>query len=191
MKRLLFVLFAAAFLAPAAFAKGPSEASISGPGLDKTIVLAGIGDSSDLTQDTGFFPAVFGQSPDPMLPGRPSGELGPEFTIRYVVPGGNSTSFRLTQELYPYAAGGALTYMKPGQPIFGADHERRLVPRRGCAQADARPGRLPGVGTARGGNRLDAVPDLAARRPRRGRAGRRVRARGPANEDGSTRIGGA
>jgi hypothetical protein len=120
MKRLLFVLFAAAFLAPAAFAKGPSEASISGPGLDKTIVLAGMGDSSDLTQDTGFFPAVFGQSPNPMLPGKPSGELGPKFTIRYVVPGGNSTSFRLTQELYPYAAGGALTYMKPGQPIFGA-----------------------------------------------------------------------
>ena len=27
---------------------------------------------------------------------------------------------RLTQELYPYAAGGALTYMKPGQAIFGA-----------------------------------------------------------------------
>ena len=120
MKRLLFVLFTAALVVPAAFAKGPSEASISGPGLDKTITLAGMGDSSDLTQDAGFFPAVFGQSPDPMLPGKPAGKLGPKFTIRYIVPGGNSTSFRLTQELYPYATGGALTYMKPGQAIFGA-----------------------------------------------------------------------
>jgi hypothetical protein len=120
MKRLLFVLFAAALVVPAAFAKGPSEASISGPGLGKTITLAGMSDASDLTQNTGYFPAVFGQSPDPMLPGKPAGRLGAKFTIRYVVPGGNSTSFRLTQELYPYAAGGALTYMKPGQAIFGA-----------------------------------------------------------------------
>ena len=146
MKRLLFVLFAAAFLAPAAFAKGPSEASISGPGLDKTIVLAGMGDSSDLTQDTGFFPAVFGQSPDPMLPGKPSGELGPSSRSATSSRAGTRPRFRLTQELYPYAAGGGPTYMKPGQPIFGADHERRLVPRRGRAQADARPGRFPGDG---------------------------------------------
>ena len=76
MKRLLFVLFAAALVVPAAFAKGPSTASISGPGLGKTITLAGMGDASDLTQNTGFFPAVFGQSPDPMLPGKPTGKLG-------------------------------------------------------------------------------------------------------------------
>jgi hypothetical protein len=116
MKRLLFVLVVAAVLAPAALAKGPSSASISGPGLGKTITLKGMGDASDLTQNAGFFPAAFGQSPDPMLPGRPAGKLGPRFTIRYVVPG--SAGSRLTQDLYPYAAGGALTYMKPGQPIF-------------------------------------------------------------------------
>jgi len=119
MKRLLFVLFAAALLAPAAFAKGPSTASITGPGLGKTIRLAGMSDASDLTQNTGYFPAVFAQSPDPMLRSKPAGRLGTKFTIRYVVPGGNGTTFRLAQELYPYAAGGALTYMKPGQAIFG------------------------------------------------------------------------
>jgi hypothetical protein len=123
MKRLLFVLFAAVLLAPAALAKGPSEAAITGPGLGKTISFKGSGEASgsplgDLTQYTGFFPALFGQSPDPMLKGRPTGKLGPKFTIRYVVPDGNSAGARLTQDLYPYASGGAVTYLKPGQPIF-------------------------------------------------------------------------
>ena len=118
MKRLLFVLFAAALLAPAAFAKGPSEASITGPGLSKTITFKGMSDSSALTEYAGVFPSAFGQSPDPMLKGRPSGKLGPRYTVRYVVPGPNSKAFRLRQDLYPYAQGGAVTYMKPGQSIF-------------------------------------------------------------------------
>src|SRR4051812_13737057 len=108
MKRLLFVLFAAALLAPAAVAKGPSEASITGPGLSKAITFKGLGDSSSLTEYAGFFPSAFGQSPDPMLQGRPTGKLGPRYTIRYVVPGGYSKTYRLTQDLYPYAAGGAV-----------------------------------------------------------------------------------
>jgi hypothetical protein len=120
MKRLLFVLCAAALLAPAALAKGPSEASITGPGLSKAITFKGMDDASRLTEYAGVFPAVFGQTPSPMLKGRPAGKLGPKYTIRYVVPGGNSQTFHLTQDLYPYAVTGAVTYMKPGQPIFGA-----------------------------------------------------------------------
>jgi hypothetical protein len=120
MKRFLFVLCAAALLAPAALAKGPTEAAITGPGLSKPISFKGLGDASKLTEYAGVFPAVFGQSPDPMLKGPPAGKLGPKYTIRYVVPGQNSTAFRLIQDLYPYARAGAVTYMKPGQPIFGA-----------------------------------------------------------------------
>ena len=120
MKRLLFVLCAAALLAPAALAKGPSEASIKGPGLSKAITFKGMDDASRLTEYAGVFPAVFGQTPSPMLKGRPAGKLGPKYTIRYVVPGGNSQTFHLSQDLYPYAVAGAVTYMKPGQPIFGA-----------------------------------------------------------------------
>jgi hypothetical protein len=120
MKRLLFALCAAALLTPAALAKGPSEASIAGPGLSKTITFKGMDDASRLTEYAGVFPAVFGQTPSPMLKGRPAGKLGPKYTIRYVVPGGNSQTFHLTQALYPYAVAGAVTYMKPGQPIFGA-----------------------------------------------------------------------
>jgi hypothetical protein len=118
MKRLLFVLCAAALLAPAALAKGPSEASITGPGLSKPITFKGMDDASKLTEYTGVFPAAFGQSPDPMLKGRPAGKLGQKYTIRYVVPGPNSQTFHLSQDVYPYARAGAVTYMKPGQAIF-------------------------------------------------------------------------
>src|SRR5207244_11839795 len=40
-----------------------------------------------LTMATGFFPAAVGQSPDPMLPDRPAGSLGPRYTIVWTVPG--------------------------------------------------------------------------------------------------------
>ena len=119
MKRLAFVLLAAAALAPAALAKGPSAATITGPGLDRALAVEGTemsGALGDLTQYAGFFPAAFGQQPTPMLVRRPA-NLGPRYTIHYVVPG--DRIYRLTQDLYPYARGGAVTYMKPDQPIFG------------------------------------------------------------------------
>ncbi|HEX3267180.1 MAG TPA: hypothetical protein VHQ98_04250 [Gaiellaceae bacterium] len=117
MKRLLFVLAAAALLAPAALAKGPSQATVTGPGLDKAIAFKNMDDSSVLTEQAGFFPAAFGQSPSPMIK-RPAGKLGPRYTIHYVVPGGYGERYRITQDLYPYAVGGPFTYMNPGQRIF-------------------------------------------------------------------------
>ncbi len=124
MKRLLLVLALAAVLSPAALAKGPSQAAISGPGLARTLSFKGNGEHEgtalyDLAQDAGFFPAVFGQSPDPMLHGRLSGTLGPKYTIHYVVPAGEGTKYRVVQDLYPYAHGGPVTHMKAGQLIFG------------------------------------------------------------------------
>jgi hypothetical protein len=125
---LALAALAAALLIPAAaLAKGPSAASVSGPGLGKTLAIRGDGETQNtalgqLTLNAGFFPAAFTQQPDPMLPGRPAGKLGPKYTIHYVVPGGGEPGhvqkFRITQDLYPYAAGGAVTYMKPGQKIF-------------------------------------------------------------------------
>jgi endonuclease YncB( thermonuclease family) len=118
---------AGALLLPAvALAKGPSAATISGPGLGKTLRISGNGETEgtalgNLTASAGFFPSAFGQEPNPLLPGRPRGNLGPKFTIRYRVPGGDAPSvstFHITQDLYPYTAGGAVTYMKPGQKIF-------------------------------------------------------------------------
>jgi hypothetical protein len=123
MKRLLFLLAIASLALPAAaIAKGPSEASITGPGLGKAITIVGAEvEGSPLmsfAEQTGFFPAAFGQQPDPMLPAQPKGDLGPKYRIEYKVPGGNNDTFQIKQDLYPYASPSALTYTAPGQKIF-------------------------------------------------------------------------
>ncbi len=123
MKRFLFLLAAAALVLPAAAsAKGPSEARITGPGLDKPIKISGTETDGSpimsLAEAAGFFPAAFGQEPNPLI-ARPKGDLGPKYVITYEVPGGNFSNFTIRQDLYPYAARSyALTYTKPGQPIF-------------------------------------------------------------------------
>jgi len=123
MKRLILAAALAGLLVPApALAKEPSSASISGAGFRKTLVAPENWQFSStmlarLTEESGFFPAAVGQSPDPMLRGRPAGELGPRYTIVWTIPAPGHRH-RVRQDLYPYAAGGALTYMKPGQAIF-------------------------------------------------------------------------
>jgi hypothetical protein len=123
MKRLLLLLAAAALALPtAAIAKGPDEATITGPGLDKAITITGLEEPGSpimaFAEAAGFFPAIFGQQPSPMLPGRPKGDLGPRYRIDYNVPGGDGTSFSISQDLYPYAQPSAVTYTKDGQKIF-------------------------------------------------------------------------
>ena len=126
MKRVLLVAVAALALPAAAAAKGASQATIEGPGLDSPIVLKsdGGGDASAgsklgrLAADAGFFPAVFGQSPDPMLRERPKGKLGPRYRVTYVMPGPNGSSSKIRQDLYPYAKPYALSYTKPRQPFW-------------------------------------------------------------------------
>jgi hypothetical protein len=121
MKRFVLAAVVAALVVPAtAAAKEPSEASIKGPGFSKTVKMKqdfGSSPLGRLTMESGFFPAAFGQQPDPMLPARPSGKLGPKYTIVWTVPMPENTH-RVRQDLYPYAAGGALTYMSRGQSIF-------------------------------------------------------------------------
>jgi hypothetical protein len=118
---------AAVALAAPALAKGPSEAKIAGPGLKGGgihLKSNGGGDPSSgtplgaLTESGGFFPAAYGQVPDPMLKSRPQGDLGPKYRVEYTVPGPNGDVAKLKQDLYPYAASGPVTYMKPGQEFF-------------------------------------------------------------------------
>ena len=123
MKRLLVLAALAALVLPtAALAKGPDEAKITGPGLEKAIVISGPEEGGSpmmaFAEAAGFFPAVFGQQPDPMLPSRPKGDLGPRYTIDYHVPGPDGDAFSISQDLYPYAEPAAVTYMKAGQEIF-------------------------------------------------------------------------
>jgi hypothetical protein len=123
MKRLILAVALAALLVPAAaLAKEPSAASISGLAFEKTLTAPENDNFTSvplgrLTDAAGFFPAAVGQSPDPMLPGRPAGSLGPRYTIVWTVPVPGHTH-RVRQDVYPYAEGGALAYMKPGQPIY-------------------------------------------------------------------------
>jgi hypothetical protein len=120
---LAVAVLAAVALPSVAAAKEPSQASISGPGLKKTLAMReGVEYTSTpigrLTTDSGFFPSAMGQSPDPMLHAKPAGPLGPRYRIVWTVPA--DTTHRVTQDVYPYAHGGALAYTRPGQPIFDA-----------------------------------------------------------------------
>jgi hypothetical protein len=131
MTRTILLASAAALaLAAPAAAKGPSSADISGPGIAGGIHVgsgAGGGDPSpgtplgNLTAGAGFYPAVFpaGYPRDPERQTAPKGHLGPKYTITYTVPGPPGGSATIHQDLYPYAAGGAVTFMAPGQPVFG------------------------------------------------------------------------
>ena len=123
MKRLILTLALVSLALPtAALGKGPSAATIDGPGGGGGITFTGCCEpgspTMNLAEQAGFFPAVFRQTPDPMLDQRPKGDLGPKYTITYTVPGPNNDSWTIKQDVYPYAPSGAVTYMKPGQDIF-------------------------------------------------------------------------
>ena len=123
-------------LATPALAKGPSQARITGPGLDRAIVVSGNGEPgqqsrlSTLAVQTRLFSVLFGANagvpaqPPPRLRTPPQkASLGPRYTIIYTVPGVTAPPGtqlgRIRQELYPRAAGGPLVYTPPGQQGFG------------------------------------------------------------------------
>jgi hypothetical protein len=124
MKRLLLMLSVAVLALPGvALGKGPSEAVVNGPGTGGGLTITGgEGDGSalsNLSMEAGFFAGAFTQEPSPMLPARPKGDLGPKFTVTYTVPDGEGAPSTITQDVYPYAKPLPVTYMAPGQPIFG------------------------------------------------------------------------
>jgi hypothetical protein len=118
------MLVLAAVLAGQAAAKGPTKVTITGPGLSHAIVLGGDAEGTmssrfgRLVEQSGWFPQVFQQSPDSTSRVRPPGRLGPRYDAVYVVPGPNGTVATVRQQLYPYAAAGPITYVRPAQPVF-------------------------------------------------------------------------
>jgi hypothetical protein len=123
MKPVLLLLAALALGAPAAaLAKGPSAASIDGPGtgggIDVTGNLAPGSPLLELSERAGFFSAAFRQTPDAMHDSRPRGDLGPMYEITYTVPGPEGETFVLRQDVYPYATPSPVTYMEPGQKVY-------------------------------------------------------------------------
>jgi len=118
---------AALSIAPAASAKGPQSASLTGPGLEqRSLTFVGNGEMGQgtplgrLVDATGFFAQMYGQSPDPTVRTRPPGTLGPRYRITYVVPGPNGIRSRVVQDVYPFAQPAPLTYMRPAQRYWGS-----------------------------------------------------------------------
>lgn len=124
MRRLILLLALALLVLPAeALGKGPSAATMEGPGGGGGITITFSGNESSgplghLTQQSGWFAAVFDQKPSPMLAARPKGDLGPRFTVTYTVPTDMNRTVTIRQDIYPYAKSGPVTYVAPGQPIF-------------------------------------------------------------------------
>src|SRR6476469_4356665 len=127
---------AAMTLATPAFAKGPSQASITGPGLGRPIVVSGNGEPGEqgrlasLAEQTGLFTVMFGAgasisgpAPARLHSPPPKATLGPRYTLVYTVPGvtprPGKQFGRVRQDLYPGAAGGPVIYTPPGQQGFG------------------------------------------------------------------------
>jgi hypothetical protein len=129
MRISLIVTFAVAALTlPAtALAKGPDHATISGPGISRSIPIDGDGEGAGtatplgaLVTYGGYFTQMFGHHPDdPTTTVRPGGYLGPRYRIVYSVPTPSGRS-SIEADVYPYAVPRAVTYMEPGQPFFDA-----------------------------------------------------------------------
>jgi hypothetical protein len=115
-----------------ALAKGPSEATLDGPGLESPIEFGGFWRANGKDRQPlqpfleafGFFPAAFGTAPQPYyttrLPRRPERKLGPRYTVTYVMSETSEGEGQLVvQDLYPYAKPNAVTYMEPGQQFWG------------------------------------------------------------------------
>jgi hypothetical protein len=112
MKRSLLIAAGLALALPSpAAAKWIDHATITGPGLDGPVVPGG----ELLFDSTGFYEATVG-TPTDLLSAVPTKQLGPRYTIVYSLPGPDVD--RIRQDLYPYAAGGPVTYTKSGQASF-------------------------------------------------------------------------
>ena len=120
MRVLLTLIAIATLVLPAsALGKGPTAATMDGPSGGITFGGdEGSGPLGALVQQSGWFAAVFEQTPNPMLASRPKGDLGPRYTVTYTVPGPDNDTFVVRQDIYPYAKTGPVTYLAPGQPIF-------------------------------------------------------------------------
>lgn len=131
MRRLLIGPMVVAVLmaiAGPALAKGPQGATISGPGIERPIVIDGDGEYGNGTafsafvEATGFwqlvFAADFAGGANGLLADAPTDDLGVAYTITW-----HLADARVEAIVYPLAAGGSLTYMAPDVWVPGLNVE--------------------------------------------------------------------
>ena len=117
------VAVSVALVASDAWAKGAQRATVRGPGLEHPVALDGQA-VQPLIEAAGLYQSVFHQSPPPGEPGipvtakRPPGKLGPRYVATYGWLVAQDRTKPVRQLLYPFAAGGALTYTPPRQRVF-------------------------------------------------------------------------
>jgi hypothetical protein len=109
-------------------AKGASEATISGGGLPGgPITVKGDGEPgsgsnlSNLADQAGVWAVLFDDGPGGELASTPAAtDRGPRYTITWTFPNGAGTEDKVRQSVWPYAAGGPLTFMASGQRVLDA-----------------------------------------------------------------------
>jgi len=115
----------------AAQAKGASAATISGGGpgglSGGPITMKGDGepgsgsDLSNLADQAGVWAVLFEDGPGGELAAAPAAaDRGPRYTITWTFPNGAGTEDKVRQSVWPYAAGGPLTFMASGQRVLDA-----------------------------------------------------------------------
>ena len=124
------VATASAFLwgSTAAFAKGPDQAVVSGPGIDHPITVRAPGtptigpDLSALIESSGIMNQLWCGTCGHLTPKAPTKNLGPMYLVRYRVPSliGGPTRW-VKQRVYPFAEPRPVTFVRPGQPFW---HQR-------------------------------------------------------------------
>jgi hypothetical protein len=113
----------------AAQAKGATSATIDGGGPGGLpggpITLRGEGEPGSgtdlglLAEGSGMNAVVFGDDPGAVLKAAPTDRLGPRYTITWTFPDPNGGKDRqVRQDVYPYAAGGPVTFTPAGQPVL-------------------------------------------------------------------------
>jgi hypothetical protein len=131
-RRVLAVLVLAILLAavPAAVqAKGATAATISGGGPGGLpggpITIEGDGepgsgsDLANLADAAGVWALLFEDGPGGELASAPAtADRGPRYTITWTFPNGAGTEDKVRQSVWPYAAGGPLTFMASGQRVL-------------------------------------------------------------------------
>jgi hypothetical protein len=130
-RRALAMLVLALLLAvvpTAAQAKGASAATISGGGPGGLpggpIHLNGDGepgagtDLANLAEAAGVFALLWEDGQSGALAAAPTTRRGPRYTITWTFPNGDGGEDLVRQSVWPYAAGGPVTYMATGQKVL-------------------------------------------------------------------------
>jgi hypothetical protein len=103
-----------------ALAKGANEMTLAGPGLPSPIRLANTADALMSPNTVAQKSGLFSSTADRRLAARPPGRLGPRYvaTYQWLVDVNRTTPLR--QELYPFAAGGAVIRITRDQRVLDA-----------------------------------------------------------------------